>query len=50
MGDEFEKANYVFINRSLKKRDTSQFVDDFVKSCVSPAIAQVIDVFKYLGF
>ncbi len=50
MGDEFDKASYVFINKSLKKRDTTQFVDDLVQAFGAPAIAQVLDAFKDLGF
>ncbi len=50
MGDEFDKANYHFINTSLKKRDTTQFVDELVQAFGAPAIAQVLDAFKDLGF
>ncbi|CAA9305145.1 MAG: DNA-directed RNA polymerase beta' subunit, partial [uncultured Frankineae bacterium] len=50
MGDEFDKANYNFINKSLKKRDTTQFVDELVQAFGAPAIAQVLDAFKDLGF
>jgi DNA-directed RNA polymerase subunit beta' len=50
MGEEFDKASYVFINKSLKKRDTTQFVDDLVQAFGAPAIAQVLDAFKDLGF
>ena len=32
MGDEFDKAEYRFINLSLKKRDTTQFVDELVQA------------------
>ena len=50
MGDEFDKSEYRFINRSLKKRDTTQFVDDLVQAFGASAIAQVLDAFKDLGF
>ncbi len=50
MGDAFDKKDYVFINKSLKKRDTTQFVDDLVQAFGAPAIAQVLDAFKDLGF
>ena len=50
MGDEFDKAEYRFINTSLKKRDTTQFVDELVQAFGASAIAQVLDAFKDLGF
>ena len=50
MGDEFDRSEYAFINRSLKKRDTTQFVDELVQAFGAPAIAQVLDAFKDLGF
>ena len=28
MGEEFDRSQYTFINKSLRKRDTTQFVDD----------------------
>jgi DNA-directed RNA polymerase subunit beta' len=50
MGDEFDKSEYSFINKSLKKRDTTQFVDELVQNFGASAIAQVLDAFKDLGF
>ena len=50
MGDSFDKTNYRFINTSLKKRDTTGFVDELVQAFGAPAIAQVLDAFKDLGF
>ena len=50
MGDEFDKSEYRFINLSLKKRDTTQFVDELVQQFGASAIAQVLDAFKDLGF
>ncbi|HMJ04503.1 MAG TPA: DNA-directed RNA polymerase subunit beta', partial [Conexibacter sp.] len=50
MGDEFDKNEYRFINLSLKKRDTTQFVDELVQQFGASAIAQVLDAFKDLGF
>ena len=41
---------YRFINKSLKKRDTTQFVDELVQQFGASAIAQVLDAFKDLGF
>ncbi len=39
-----------FINKSLRKRDTTQFVDDLVQAFGAGAISQVLDAFKDLGF
>ena len=41
---------YTFINKSLRKRDTTQFVDTLVQSFGASAISQVLDAFKDLGF
>ncbi|MDP9294636.1 MAG: DNA-directed RNA polymerase subunit beta', partial [Actinomycetota bacterium] len=50
MGEDFDKSEYRFINKSLKKRDTTQFVDELVQAFGASAIAQVLDAFKDLGF
>ena len=50
MGEEFDRSAYTFINKSLRKRDTTQFVDDLVQSFGASAISQVLDAFKDLGF
>jgi DNA-directed RNA polymerase subunit beta' len=50
MGEEFDKSDYRYINTSLKKRDTTQFVDELVQQFGASAIAQVLDAFKDLGF
>ena len=44
------RAQYAFVNKSLKKRDTTQFVDELVQTYGASAIAQVLDAFKDLGF
>jgi DNA-directed RNA polymerase subunit beta' len=48
--DEYDPEGYLFINRSLKKRDVNQIVSDLVEAYGAPAIALVLDAFKDLGF
>src|SRR5262249_33020625 len=50
MGEEFDRSQYTFINKSLRKKDTTQFVDDLVQGFGAGAISQVLDAFKDLGF
>ncbi len=50
MGEEFDRSQYAFINKSLRKRDTTQFVDQLVQTFGASAISQVLDAFKDLGF
>ncbi|WP_053225649.1 DNA-directed RNA polymerase subunit beta' [Solirubrobacter soli] len=50
MGEDFDRAQYTFINKSLRKRDTTAFVDTLVQSFGASAISQVLDAFKDLGF
>jgi DNA-directed RNA polymerase subunit beta' len=50
LGDAFDPDSYRFINRSMKKRDTTVFVDDLVQNYGAPTIAEVLDAFKELGF
>jgi DNA-directed RNA polymerase subunit beta' len=50
MGEEFDRSQYSFINKSLRKRDTTQFVDQLVQTFGASAISQVLDAFKDLGF
>ena len=50
MGDEFDRSQYQYINKSLRKRDTTQFVDQLVQTFGASAISQVLDAFKDLGF
>ncbi len=50
LGDEFDASTYEFINRSMKKRDTTAFVDQLVQTYGASAISQVLDAFKDLGF
>ena len=41
---------YRFINKTLKKRDVTSFVDELIQTYGAPAIALVLDAFKDLGF
>jgi DNA-directed RNA polymerase subunit beta' len=50
LGEDFDPSTYEFVNRSMKKRDTTQFVDDLVQAYGAPTISQVLDAFKDLGF
>ena len=51
MGEDFDKSAYQFINKSLRKRDVTQFVDaGLVQTFGAAAISQVLDAFKDLGF
>ncbi|MFL5902528.1 MAG: DNA-directed RNA polymerase subunit beta', partial [Solirubrobacteraceae bacterium] len=50
LGEEFDRRSYSYINRELKKRDTTKFVDDLVQQYGASTIAQVLDAFKDLGF
>jgi DNA-directed RNA polymerase subunit beta' len=48
--EEFDPSQYAFLNKPLRKRDTTQFVDQLVQTFGASAIAQVLDAFKDLGF
>jgi DNA-directed RNA polymerase subunit beta' len=50
LGEDFDPSTYEFVNRSMKKRDTTKFVDDLVQAYGAPTISQVLDAFKDLGF
>jgi DNA-directed RNA polymerase subunit beta' len=50
LGEDFDPSSYEFVNRSMKKRDTTQFVDDLVQAYGAATISQVLDAFKDLGF
>ncbi len=50
MGDEFDPTQYDFVNTSMKKRDTTELVDQLVQSYGATTISQVLDAFKDLGF
>ncbi|HEX8977351.1 MAG TPA: DNA-directed RNA polymerase subunit beta' [Solirubrobacteraceae bacterium] len=50
LGDQFDPSSYEFINRSMKKKDTTKLVDDLVQRYGAPSISQVLDAFKDIGF
>ena len=50
LGDEFDRSRYSFINKTLRKRDVTAFLDQLVQELGAPAISQVLDAFKDLGF
>ncbi|HEY5187383.1 MAG TPA: DNA-directed RNA polymerase subunit beta', partial [Solirubrobacteraceae bacterium] len=49
-GDGFDPSAYEFINRSMKKKDTTKLVDDLVQAYGAPTVSQVLDAFKDVGF
>ena len=50
MGDDFDASKYEFVNRSMKKKDTTRLVDDLVQNYGAASISQVLDAFKEIGF
>jgi DNA-directed RNA polymerase subunit beta' len=50
LGDVFELQDYVFINQSMRKRDTVKVIDALVQKYGASGIAVVLDAFKDLGF
>src|SRR5439155_19829201 len=50
MGESFDPSNYEFINRSMKKKDTTKLVDDLVQKYGAASISLVLDAFKEVGF
>ncbi len=50
LGDEFDPSKYVFVNQSMKKRDTTRLIDLLVQSYGATTISLVLDAFKDLGF
>ena len=50
MGEAFDPGQYEFVNGSMKKRDTTEFVDALVQQYGASAISLVLDAFKDLGF
>jgi DNA-directed RNA polymerase subunit beta' len=50
LGEESDISAYRFVNRSMKKKDCVQVVDELVQAYGAPAISQVLDAFKDLGF
>src|ERR1700734_1029489 len=50
LGDQFDASKYVFVNQSMKKRDTTRLIDILVQTYGASAISLVLDAFKDLGF
>jgi DNA-directed RNA polymerase subunit beta' len=50
LGNEFDASKYVFVNQSMKKRDTTRLIDMLVQSYGATTISLVLDAFKDLGF
>jgi DNA-directed RNA polymerase subunit beta' len=50
LGEQFDPDSYEFINRSMRKKDTTKLVDDLVQRYGAPSIAMVLDAFKDIGF
>jgi DNA-directed RNA polymerase subunit beta' len=50
LGSEFDPRSYEFINRSMKKKDTTKLVDDLVQAYGAATISMVLDAFKDIGF
>jgi DNA-directed RNA polymerase subunit beta' len=50
LGNEWEEDAYEFINRSMKKKDTTKLVDDLVQAHGASTISLVLDAFKDVGF
>jgi DNA-directed RNA polymerase subunit beta' len=50
LGDGFDAGKYVFVNQSMKKRDTTRLIDALVQTYGATTISLVLDAFKDLGF
>jgi DNA-directed RNA polymerase subunit beta' len=50
LGDEYDAERFVFVNHTLKKKGVNEMVSDLVEAYGAPAVAQVLDAFKDLGF
>jgi DNA-directed RNA polymerase subunit beta' len=50
LGDEYDPEKFEFVNHALKKRDINEMVERLVEAYGAPAVSQVLDAFKELGF
>jgi DNA-directed RNA polymerase subunit beta' len=50
LGEQFDPSLYTFVNRSMRKKDTTKLVDDLVQAYGASSISQVLDAFKDIGF
>ncbi|MEA2166995.1 MAG: DNA-directed polymerase subunit beta, partial [Solirubrobacteraceae bacterium] len=48
--EEFDRTQYQFVNRALKKRDVVTMIDQLIQAYGAGAVATVLDTFKDLGF
>jgi DNA-directed RNA polymerase subunit beta' len=48
--DDFDPEQFEFVNFSLKKKDINEMVSNLVVAYGAPAVSQVLDAFKDLGF
>jgi DNA-directed RNA polymerase subunit beta' len=50
LAEEYDPEKFDFVNHSLKKKEVNEMVSDLVEGYGAPAVAQVLDAFKDLGF
>jgi DNA-directed RNA polymerase subunit beta' len=50
LGEDFDPAEYEFVNQSVRKRDSVRLIDALVQRYGPSTIALVLDAFKDLGF
>src|SRR6188472_4194372 len=50
LGEDFDPDQFEFVNFSLKKKKINEMVFDLVEAYGAPAVSQVLDAFKDLGF
>ena len=50
LGAEFDPAEYEFMNRSMRKKDTTNLIDQLVQKYGASSISMVLDAFKDVGF
>jgi DNA-directed RNA polymerase subunit beta' len=50
LGAEFTPAEYEFMNRSMRKKDTTNLIDQLVQKYGASSISMVLDAFKDVGF
>ncbi|MEA2124136.1 MAG: DNA-directed polymerase subunit beta, partial [Solirubrobacteraceae bacterium] len=48
--DEFDRTQYEWVNRALKKRDVVTLIDQLIQAYGAGAVSSVLDTFKELGF
>jgi DNA-directed RNA polymerase subunit beta' len=48
--EDFDPEQFEFVNFPMKKRDVNEMVSNLVEAYGAPAVSQVLDAFKDLGF